>query len=213
MSATIPTQTAITLILLRIFERGITQWLAALIKLDIMRNFARQIAHSFSIRQLDRASRDLSCLIKLASLRVGRGKCPNVNGIVSVREMVGFEREIQADFILSKRIIRPGRDEPGEVIQRVNQIRIGPQRLFIMIGRFAQQTFLDERVREPGVRAGVVRPYRQHDSPLANRTINVALLEKRGSKIVMTIGIIGPQTTASRRCSIASPRRLLRASA
>src|ERR1700731_3605229 len=149
-SATRPAQMPATVprseILSRISQTGIAEWRAALIKIDILLDLNGEIVCALSVRLLRCASRGFNRVLELAGLRIGRGKCSNEDRITFLGELVRFCRELHCDFVVSQRIIRASRHYPGEIVERKNGVRLRLQRLFIMIDRLAQQTFLDKRV-------------------------------------------------------------------
>src|SRR6202011_1549755 len=149
-SATRPAQMPATSqrseILSRISQAGIAEWSSALIKIELLLDLNGEVAHALSVGLLQCVSRRFDRFLELAGLRISGGKCSNENRIGFFGELIRFGRELHRDFVGYQRIIRAGRHHPGEIVERKNGFRLRLQRLFVMIDRFAQQTFLDKRV-------------------------------------------------------------------
>src|SRR5437899_11772288 len=125
-SATRPTQMPATSerseILPRISQVGIPQRGATPIKIDIFLDLKDEVTHTLSIRLLRCASRGFDRFLELACLRVSSSKCSNEYRIIVVGELICFCRELHCDFGISERIIRAGRHQPGEVVEREDGI-------------------------------------------------------------------------------------------
>src|SRR4030095_16237082 len=93
----------------------------------------------------------------------------------------------------AQRFVRSGGHDPSEIVERQNRVRIPLKRFFVMIGGVTQQTLLDKRVPETGVRAGVVRMDGQRGLVFGDRAVEIAFLKKRGAKIVMRVRKIRPE--------------------
>src|SRR4029077_11353691 len=179
-------------ILSRISQIGIAEWRAVLVKIDILVDLNGEITNALSIRLLRCASRSFDRFLELACLRVSSREGSNEDRITFPGKLIGFCRQLHRNFVVSQRIIRAGRDHPGEIVEGKNGVRIRLQSSLIMIDRLTQQTFLDESVSQTRMRAGVGGMDRQCGAPLRNCAVQISLLKKRGAKIVMRIRKIGP---------------------
>ena len=115
------------------------------------------------------------------------------SGLFCMRDSIQLQREIDGPCSVSQRIVRARGQKPGKIVESEFGFRFELQRLLIMIRGFAQQSFLNKRIRQRGICSGIIWLDRQRGLQLRDRAIVVPFLKEKDSQIVVRVRKIRPK--------------------